>query len=195
MVIMAAAGLTGVDSPAATPAVIGALAFTLAICTLAFGMVFSDRLAAAGRAVSSWIPLPRVQRLAVDLIAAIRRFAGARRELIGVLALSVAVQVLRILQAFCLGRALGIPLPPALYFAFIPVIVLVMQLPVTIAGLGTGNWAFVTLFSQAGATRPDAFALSVLFIALGILGNLPGAVLYAASPVEPSAASNASIRE
>jgi uncharacterized protein (TIRG00374 family) len=188
MVIMAAAGLTGVDSPAATPGVIGALAFTLAICALAFGMVFSERLAAVGRGVSGWIPVPRAQRLAVDLIAAIRRFADARRELLGVLALSIAVQVLRILQAICLGRALGIPLPAALYFAFIPVIVLVMQLPVTIAGLGTGNWAFVTLFSQAGATRPDAFALSVLFIALGIIGNLPGAVLYAASPVEPARA-------
>ncbi len=190
MVIMAAAGLTGVDSPAAKPAVIGALAFTLAICALAFGMVFSERLAVAGRASTRWIPLPRLQRLAVDLIDATRRFAGARRELLGVLTLSVAVQILRIVQAFCLGRALGIPLPLAIYFAFIPVIVLVMQLPITIAGLGTGNWAFVTLFSQAGATRPDAFALSVLFIALAIIGNLPGAVLYAASPAEPSGATS-----
>ena len=193
MVIMAAAGLTGVDSPAAGPAVIGALAFTLAICALAFGMVFSERLAVVGRAVARWIPLPRAQRLAVDLIDATRRFADARRELLGVLTLSIGVQVLRIVQAFCLGRALGIPLPPGVYFAFVPVIVLVMQLPISIAGLGTGNWAFVTLFSQAGATEPDAFALSVLFIALGIIGNLPGAVLYAASPAEPSgAASNPS---
>ncbi len=190
MVIMAAAGLTGVDSPAAAPAVIGALAFTLAICALAFGMVFSERLAVVGRACTRWIPLPRLQRLAVDLIDATRRFADARRELLGVLTLSVAVQILRIVQAFCLGRALGIGLPAAIYFAFIPVIVLVMQLPVSIAGLGTGNWAFVTLFSQAGATRPDAFALSVLFIALAIIGNLPGAVLYAASPAEPSGATS-----
>jgi glycosyltransferase 2 family protein len=193
MVIMAAVGLTGVDSSATTRAVIGALVFTLVICALAFGMVFSERLAIVGRAVAGWIPLPRLQRLAVDMIAAVRRFAEAPRELLGVLTLSLAVQVLRIVQAFCLGRALRIPLGPSVYFAFIPVIVLVMQLPVSIAGLGTGNWAFVTFFSQMGATQPDAFALSILFIALGVIGNLPGAVLYATAPAEPSGtASNAS---
>ena len=167
---------------------IGALACTLAACALAFGMVFSESLATVGRRVSTWIPLPRLQRLAADMIAAIRRFADARPELLGVLTLSIAVQVLRILQAFCLGTALGMALPLGQYFALVPIIVLIMQLPVTIAGLGTGNWAFVALFSQAGATQPDGFALSVLFIALGIIGNLPGAVLYAASPAEPSGA-------
>jgi uncharacterized protein (TIRG00374 family) len=190
MVIMATAGLTAAGSPAATPAVVGALAFTLAACALAFGMVFSERLAVAGRAVSNRIPVPRVQRLAIDLIVAVRRFADVRRELLGVLTLSIAVQVLRILQAFCLGRALGIGLPPAPYFALVPVIVLVMQLPVSVAGLGTGNWAFVALFGLAGVAQADAFALSVLFIALGVLGNLPGAVLYATSPAEPAGAAS-----
>jgi uncharacterized protein (TIRG00374 family) len=190
MVIMATAGLAAASSPAATPAVIAALACTLAACALAFGMVFSEGLATVGRRVSTWIPLPRLQRLAVDMIAAIRRFADARPQLLGVLTLSLAVQVLRVLQAFCLGTALGIALPPGPYFALVPIIVLVMQLPVSIAGLGTGNWAFVALFGQAGATQPDAFALSVLFIALGVIGNLPGAVLYATSPAEPSGAAS-----
>jgi hypothetical protein len=91
----------------------------------------------------------------------------------------VLVQVCRVLQAWCLGQALGIALPLAIYFAFIPVIVLIIQLPITINGLGTTQLAFEYLFVPAGAPGPHVFALSVLFLALGIIGTLPGGPLYA----------------
>ena len=65
-----------------------------------------------------------------------------------------------------------------MYFVSIPVILLIMLLPITINGLGTGQAAFLWTFGAAGVSRPEAFALSVLFIALGIVGNLPGALLY-----------------
>ena len=103
------------------------------------------------------------------------------------LAGSLAVQALRVLQAFCLGRSLGIDAPLAAYFAFIPLILLIMLLPITINGLGTSQAAFVWFFSRAGVSSAAAFALSVLFVALGIVGNLPGAVLYAAGSREPDA--------
>ena len=98
------------------------------------------------------------------------------------LACSVAVQVLRILQAYYLGRGLGIEAPLATYFAFLPLILLVMLLPVTVNGLGTGQAAFVWFFAQVGVPAAPAFALSVLFVALGIVGNLPGGILYALGP-------------
>ena len=62
-----------------------------------------------------------------------------------------------------------------------PVILLVMQLPITINGFGTTQYAFQRLFVPAGAAAPHAFALSILFLALGIAGSLPGGLLYAAS--------------
>jgi hypothetical protein len=96
-----------------------------------------------------------------------------------VLAGSVAVQILRILQAYLLGRSLNIPAPVAAYFAFIPLILLVMLLPVTFNGIGTSQFAFVWFFARAGVESSPAFALSVLFVALGIVGNLPGGLLYA----------------
>jgi len=57
----------------------------------------------------------------------------------------------------------------------------VMLLPVTFNGIGTSQAAFVWFFGQAGVQAAPAFALSVLFVALGIVGNLPGAVLYVGS--------------
>ena len=71
-----------------------------------------------------------------------------------------------------------------MYFALVPVILLVMQLPITINGLGTTQYAFDRLFVPAGAAAPAVFALSVLFLALGIVGSLPGGLLYIAGPAK-----------
>jgi hypothetical protein len=46
-------------------------------------------------------------------------------------------------------------------------------------GLGTSQVAFQVLFGQVGVPAPEAVALSILFVALGIVGNLPGSLLYA----------------
>ena len=97
------------------------------------------------------------------------------------LASSIAVQVLRVIQAYYLGRGLGIDVPLFTYFAFIPLILLAMLLPVTFNGIGTSQAAFLWFFGHAGVPLPAAFALSVLFVALGIIGNLPGALLYVVS--------------
>jgi hypothetical protein len=95
------------------------------------------------------------------------------------------VQVLRVLQAWCLGLGLGIDAPLSAYFAFIPIILLVMLLPITVYGLGTSQAAFVLFFDAAGVAEPAAFALSVLFLALGVVGNLPGGLLWARSGLTP----------
>jgi uncharacterized membrane protein YbhN (UPF0104 family) len=123
--------------------------------------------------------MAKAQSAARTLMDAVRRYASHHRALLAVLGLSVVVQLLRIVQAYCLGRALDLSLPMIVYFGFIPVITLVMQLPITIAGLGTTQYAFEWMFGRAGVPSAVTFALSILFLALGTLGNLPGGVLYA----------------
>ena len=68
------------------------------------------------------------------------------------------------------------------YFVFVPIILLVMLLPITISGLGVCQFAFVALFTRVGAPEPHVIGLSILFIALGIVGNLPGAFLFMTAP-------------
>ena len=62
---------------------------------------------------------------------------------------------------------------------------MVMLLPVTFNGIGTSQAAFVWFFARAGVDAAPAFALSVLFVALGIVGNLPGGILYAFGQSRP----------
>lgn len=151
---------------------------TLATLLLLFdSRVLSGLVEAA--AGSRW---PTLQRLGHKFLAAVRQYGQHRRVLATVLGCSVAVQLLRVLQAWCLGLALGLGIGGLWYFAFIPIIVMVILLPISMFGIGTGNYTFVTLFAIAGVTRPDALALSVLFLLLGVLGNLPGGVLVAMDP-------------
>ena len=145
-------------------------------------IVFSTRVSRLAHAVAVRLPFASLRAIADDLVAATRAYRNFHGELTNVLAGSIGVQTLRVIQAYCLGRALGIDASAAAYFAFIPLILLVMLLPVTINGLGTSQVAFVWFFGRIGVPQAEAFALSVLFVALGMVGNLPGGLLYAFSP-------------
>lgn len=160
--LMCAAGLTLAPAMLGDRAVWAGLALTGGACVAALAVAFNARVAARYK-----------------LFAALNAYRGHRAELVAVLAASVAVQVIRVLQAWLLGLSLGIAAPLTVYFAFVPIILLIMLLPITFNGIGTSQAAFVWAFGMAGVAPDPAFALSVLFVALGIVGNLPGAVLYA----------------
>jgi hypothetical protein len=179
MVVLAAAALALMPQFLRHPGILGSLLVAGAACAGAAGVVFSERVAGLLTRALAVVPIARLQRAALSLTDAVRRYARHHRELARVLAMSVAVQAVRVLQAYCLGQSLGIQLGIGAYFAFVPLIVLLMQLPVSVGGLGTGQLAFEAFFGQAGVAPADAVALSILFIALGTVGNLPGGLLYA----------------
>jgi uncharacterized protein (TIRG00374 family) len=184
IVIVGVVGLVAVQAGGvrSIPAVSIALALATAACVLGSLVVFSESVARATATAAGNLPFATLRRLALELTQATRAYARYHAELAGVLAGSVAVQMLRVIQAYCLGRALTIETPLALYFTVIPLILLVMLLPVSINGIGTSQVAFVWFFGRIGVPAPAAFALSVLFVALGVVGNLPGGVLYALAP-------------
>jgi glycosyltransferase 2 family protein len=178
ILIMAILGLALARDLAGNVTVLTGLALCGAACVVTLLLVFSARAEAAAAALSERLP-GAARTAARSLIDALRRYAGYHRQLGNVLAGSVGVQVLRIVQAYFLGVGLGMSVPISTYFAFIPLILLVMLLPVTFNGIGTSQVAFVWFFGRAGVADAPAFALSVLFVALGVVGNLPGGVLYA----------------
>lgn len=178
ILVMALAGLLLTTDLAGDWRILGALAFAGAACLATLLLIFNARTdRAAGTVVER---LPRaVQPPLRAILDAIRQYAAYHGQLANVLAGSVAVQALRIVQAYYLGVGLGMTAPLSAYFACIPLILLIMLLPVTINGIGTSQVAFVWLFGRGGVPDAQAFALSVLFVALGVVGNLPGGLIYA----------------
>jgi len=95
-----------------------------------------------------------------------------------VLLLSIAVQILRIGQAWLLGQGLGIGVPFGYYLVFMPLGLIALLLPISISGFGAPQGIIVWLLKPVGVPETEAFALSLLIVLSGIAGNLPGAVLY-----------------
>lgn len=153
-----------------------AFALLIVLCAVALAVVFSPRAAVAAAAVLAL--LPRGRETGKRLVEAIQRYATLHGPMVNVLLSSIAVQVLRVLQTYSLGLALGLAVPLGVYFALVPIILLIVLMPITINGIGTTQAGFVWLFGRAGVASAPAFALSVLFLAIAIVGNLPGAVLY-----------------
>lgn len=145
-------------------------------CAAALAVVFSPRAAVSVAAVLALLPHGR--ETATRLVTAIQRYASLHLPMANVLLCSIAVQVLHVLQTYCLGLALGLAVPLGVYFALVPIILLIVLMPITINGIGTTQAGFVWLFGRAGVTSAPAFTLSVLFLGIAVVGNLPGGLLY-----------------
>lgn len=179
VLLMAVGGLLVVRQLIDAASLLWLAAVTIGVVAASLLLLFDSRVLSG---LLRWLTarrLPSIERMGLRALNAIREYGHQRRTLAVVLGASVLVQVLRTLQAWCLGWALGLDVGLAWYFAFIPLIVLFMAVPISIGGLGTSQLAFTALFATVGVAEADAFALSVLFLALGWVGNLPGGLLVA----------------
>jgi glycosyltransferase 2 family protein len=116
----------------------------------------------------------RLLRLADEL----SEYRGHRATLFGVFLLSISVQILRILQAYLLGRGIGINVPFSYYLLFMPVGLIALMMPISISGFGAPQGIIVWLLQPQGVPEAQALALSTLIVLSGIAANLPGAWLY-----------------
>lgn len=91
---------------------------------------------------------------------------------------SIAVQVLRIVQAYFLGLGLGIGVPFRYYLVFMPVALLMLLLPISVSGFGLPQAIIVWLTRPLGIADEQSFALSTLIVLTGLAGNLPGLLLW-----------------
>jgi uncharacterized protein (TIRG00374 family) len=120
------------------------------------------------------------------LAGAVGQYREHRAALGAVALLSLAVQVLRILQAYLLGRGIGLDVPFSYYLLFMPIGLIALLLPISISGIGAPQGIIVWLLAPAGVPAPEALALSTLIVLSGIVANLPGAWLYLRAERTPS---------
>jgi uncharacterized membrane protein YbhN (UPF0104 family) len=153
-----------------------AIVLLLTIFTGAAGVLWADRWIRA--AVPDAWHQSRPGARALRLADALSRYRGHRPALATVFLLSVGVQVLRIVQAWLLGRGIGIDVPFSYYLFFMPIGLIALLLPISISGIGAPQGIIVWLLRPRGVPEPDALALSTLIVVTGIVANLPGAWLY-----------------
>jgi uncharacterized membrane protein YbhN (UPF0104 family) len=92
--------------------------------------------------------------------------------------LSVVIQVATVLAVYVLALGLGQRIPLLPFFIFVPIIITLSSLPVSISGVGIREGAFVLLFGSIGV-RPDAAtALSFAWFLSVTAGGLAGLYEY-----------------
>lgn len=109
---------------------------------------------------------------------ALSRYRSRPAALTQVLAWSIGVQLLRIVQAYFLGVGLGIAVPFRYYLVFMPVGLLMLLLPISVSGFGLPQAIIVWLMRPLGVADEHSLALSTLIVLTGLAGNLPGLLLW-----------------
>ena len=141
-----------------------------------FAMLWADWL------VRAFLPPAlRTGRLGARLMGlgdALSRYRTRPATLLHVFVWSIAVQVLRIVQAYFLGAGLGFTVPFRYYLVFMPVGLLMLLLPISVSGFGAPQAMIVWLMRPLGVTDEQSFALSTLIVLTGLAGNLPGLLLW-----------------
>jgi glycosyltransferase 2 family protein len=140
-------------------------------------LIFSPR---AGRMLAKGRPLLapfKLDRLAGELWSALHSYRQNTRLLLGVFALTLAVQAFRVLAIWCSGKAVGIDISPRVYYVMGPLLFLVMLVPFTINGLAVREAFFVSFLGNVGVGADEAFAAGFLFFLVTIALSIPGAVI------------------
>lgn len=88
------------------------------------------------------------------------------------------LQVNVILHFFLIGKALGLKIHLVDYFIFIPIVLLIQLIPITINGLGLREGAYIEIFQFYGITAGAAFAFALVDVAFMLLIGIIGGIIY-----------------
>jgi hypothetical protein len=99
---------------------------------------------------------------------------------------SLVEQCMPILCAFLMSNALSLNVPFWSFFIFIPLILLLLRIPVSLGGFGVNEGLYVYFFSFVGLSVSDAFLLGFLMHIVGLVSLLPVFFYYSFSLPSPA---------
>ena len=109
----------------------------------------------------------------------IRAYEHDRGLIATVVALGLAYQAIVLTAFWLIAEALGLGLDPAILAVVVPPVLLAALLPISLAGFGVREGAFVVLLGEFGVSAADATLLSVLSVVAVTIASLPGGITIA----------------
>jgi uncharacterized protein (TIRG00374 family) len=94
------------------------------------------------------------------------------------LGISLILQTLGVLTFYVISKGFGMTVPLLLFFLFIPLALTVSMIPVSLAGLGLREGAFVFLFAKIGVSSASALSLSLTWFIVVVISSLFGCIEY-----------------
>jgi hypothetical protein len=103
-----------------------------------------------------------------------------------VVGLSVLIQLANVLVLYILARGLGLGLGFWIFLVFMPVVLFLSMLPISVAGWGVREGAMVGALAVLGVPAHQSLALSILFGLALVFISLPGGLLWFVSRNRPA---------
>lgn len=119
-----------------------------------------------------------VARKLVELYESIHEFKNDRKPVSVALSISILHQTIVIVIHFILAEAIGMSVALHYFFVLIPISTIIVFLPISIAGIGVQEAAFVFLFSLVGGAADQAVSLSLLVHSLTLFPVFVGGIAY-----------------
>jgi uncharacterized protein (TIRG00374 family) len=132
-----------------------------------------------------WLELPtggparRLAPLLRSVGAAVDLYAARKAVLVQALGLALVSQLLSVAIYYGAARALGVGDRLLDFLYGVPVVNLAIVLPISIGGIGVGEWTFVYIFTGLGMPGDAAFSVSLLNLVARLAAGLVGAAFYA----------------
>ena len=123
----------------------------------------------------------RARRIWLDGLACLRDLVRSPNRLLGVAALAVVSQGLLVLLWYTLSQGMNFGLPASTLFWAVPVVSLSALLPVTFAGLGVREGAWLILLAGSPIPPASIVAFSLLYFVCNVLVGVTGGVLFVSS--------------
>ncbi len=149
------------------------LATVLSVATGVIGLVIARR-----RGLGRFLP-DAVRPWTAEIADVIRAYEHDRRLMIEVVLLGVLYQAVVLFAFWMIAQSLGLGLNPAELAVVIPPVLLAALLPISVAGFGVREGAFVVLLAEFGISSADATLLSLLAVAGVAIASSPGGLAIA----------------
>lgn len=120
----------------------------------------------------------RLKHKAIEFRTTVIAYKNKPREFTRATAWAVLLQMNVILFYFLIGRALHLTIPLLDYFIFIPLVLLIQIIPITINGLGLREGAYIEIFKFYGIPVESAWSFSIIEVAFGLILGLIGGAIY-----------------
>jgi glycosyltransferase 2 family protein len=153
-------------------------AFVLGTILLAI-LLFSRRLRPLLARTAPLLRFLRIERPVRGVYEGLHSYRENGRLMLGVFALTLAVQVVRVLAIWMTGKAVGVDLSPRPYYVMGPLFFLIMLLPITLNGIAVRESFFVDFLGKLHVPADAAFATGFLFFVVTLCLSVPGGLLLA----------------
>jgi uncharacterized protein (TIRG00374 family) len=148
------------------------------IFILSFNIFISKIITTFLHKISGYTFLKKFADIFTNLYTSYIDFSRHKLALFMFFILTLLEVSLPIVRSYILALAFNVHVPFAYFFAFVPIVLLLIRLPISIDGFGLHEAGYVYFLSLVGVPSADGLAIGLINHLIFIVGILPGGIIY-----------------